>query len=78
MGERVIYRFTVSDGGRGLFDLSLADLERTGNKFKPMGHCAGLIEFDGVQTSVVCDAPAISIGNDSKPVVMDLSGKRSS
>jgi zona occludens toxin len=68
------YAFVVSKNGSRIFDLTLKDLEAAGYKFLPLGDCAGILRFAGKDRPVICDAPAMAAGTNSKPVVIDSSG----
>lgn len=70
LGSKAIYTFTVSDGGRRIFDLQLPDVQATGYLFKPLGHCSGVLTFRDKSTPVTCDAPALAVGSQEKPVVV--------
>lgn len=70
LGSKSVYTFTVSDAGRRIFDLQLAEVIATGYKFKALGHCAGVLTFRDKSTPVMCDAPALAVGSQDKPVVV--------
>lgn len=70
LGDRAVYTFTISDGGRRIFDLQLADVIATGYRFKALGHCSGVLTYRDKATPVTCDAPALAVGSQDKPVVV--------
>ncbi len=75
LGQRLVYRFVVSDGGKRIFDLFDADLRDAGYAFKPLTHCAGMLTYGKVVRPVVCDAPAQVPGSSSAPIVMEAGSK---
>ena len=70
LGQKSAYTFTISDGGRRIFDLQLSEIIATGYTFKAFGHCAGMLTFGGRQRPVTCDAPALAVGTQDRPVVV--------
>ncbi len=83
-GEKFsVFTFTVSQAGMRLFDLTRAELEKSGYTFEPLGKCAGVLHFESkthiVKTRlVICDAPAEASGKNNYPVVMDSASGKSS
>lgn len=70
LGQRAVYTFSVSDGGRRIFDLQMSDVLATGYTFKAFGHCSGVLTFRDRSMPVTCDAPALAVGSQEKPVVI--------
>lgn len=70
VGAKAIFTFTVSDGGRRIFDLQLSELLSAGYRFKALGHCSGILTFADKSRPVTCDAPVLAVGREDRPVVV--------
>ena len=71
-----IYIFEVSIGSQRILTLTSADLEEAGYRYKHLAHCMGTLTWkQGKEMPVICDAPRLTAGIDSKPVVITDSSR---
>jgi zona occludens toxin len=77
MADRVVYTFAVSEGGRRIFDATSDELRASGYAFEPLADCAGFLRYAGKARPVVCNAPHMTAGHDSKPIVVAVPAGRS-
>lgn len=74
-GETV-YVFEVSAGSQRILTLTSTDLQEAGYKYQHMAHCMGMLQWkDSKAFPVVCDAPRLTSGVESKPVVITDSSR---
>lgn len=68
-----VYTFALSSGTTRLFAyVTSDDLKKIGYVFQPLTDCAGTLRWKGNAKTVTCDAPAMSEGTSSAPVVITL------
>lgn len=65
-----VHTFAVSAAGQLLFNLTRAELEKSGYKFQALGECAGLLRYGNKTRTVICDAPVTASGRNNYPVVL--------
>ena len=74
-GETV-YVFEVSAGAQRILTLTSNDLQEAGYKYQHLAHCMGMLQWkDSKAFPVVCDAPRLMSGVESKPVVITDSSR---
>ncbi|VDO17633.1 unnamed protein product, partial [Brugia timori] len=56
MRGRVVYAFSISEGGRRFLDVTSDELKEAGYSFESLGACMGRLRFDTKVYPVVCDA----------------------
>ncbi len=69
-GKADVFTFAVSSSGQLLFNVTLAEITKSGYKFEPLGECAGLLRFAKKVRTVICDAPVTASGRNNYPVVL--------
>lgn len=68
-----VYTFALSSGSTRLFSfVTSEDLKKIGYVFQPLTDCAGTLRWRGSAKTVTCDAPAMTEGSASAPVVITL------
>lgn len=73
-----VYMFAVSQSGMVQFPLTGADLKAAGYVIQPMGECMAYLKWQDKTRSITCDVPAMAVGSNNAPVVMDAgTGRRS-
>lgn len=78
MGGKTRTLFTVSQGGRRIFDTDNEQLAAAGFKWRGMGDCFGWLDYEKRSLPVTCDAPVMASGTSERPIVFDSgSGRRS-
>lgn len=70
------YVFELSSGGQRILTLTSDDLKEAGYTYRHLAHCMGTLKWkDGKEMPVICDAPRLAAGMDSKPVVITDSSR---
>lgn len=73
MKGRTLYTFATSSGSTRLFaSVTSDDLKKIGYVFQPLTDCAGTLRWKNTAKTVTCDAPPVSEGSSSAPVVITM------
>lgn len=74
MGGRVLYTFTLSQGGARVLDMTLDEVKSAGYSYRSTGDCTGVLIWKNIRRAVMCDAPRLTTGEKSMPVVVAIPG----
>lgn len=72
LGKRTVYTFVIATGATRFHQVTSEDLAKIGYIWQPLTDCAGTLRWLKTAKSVTCDAPIISDGGSSRPVVIGL------
>lgn len=72
LGKRSVYTFVIASGATRFHQVTSEDLVKIGYVWQPFTECAGTLRWFKTAKSVTCDAPIISDGGSSRPVVIGL------
>lgn len=72
LGKRSVYTFVIASGATRFHQVTSDDLLKIGYVWQPLTECAGTLRWLKTAKSVTCDAPLISDGGSSRPVVIGL------
>ena len=72
LGKRTVYTFAIASGATRFHQVTSEDLAKIGYVWQPLTDCAGTLRWLKTAKSVTCDAPIISDGGSSRPVVIGL------
>lgn len=72
LGKRSVYTFVIASGSTRFHQVTSDDLAKIGYVWQPLTDCAGTLRWLKSAKSVTCDAPLISDGGSSRPVVIGL------
>lgn len=67
---KLLYTFELSDKGQRILSMDSSQLQEAGYRYRHLAHCMGIISWQGVEKAVTCDAPRVTAGVESKPVVI--------
>lgn len=69
-GGKVLYMFEVAMGGQRISTTDSDQLAKVGYVYRHLAECAGVLDWHGQQRPITCDAPRLTLGAESKPIVM--------
>jgi len=75
---QMVHAFSISSGGQRIFELQEVDLKQAGYGWKGLSECMGYLTYKKQTRAVLCDAPILSAGHQSAPVVIADGSRRSS
>lgn len=70
LGTRLVYMFEVSANGQRIGTTDDVQLAKAGYRYTHLAECAGVIHWHGEDRPITCDAPRLTQGMDSKPIVV--------
>ncbi len=69
-GGTLVYMFEVSANGQRIGTTDNVQLAKAGYSYTHLAECAGVLNWHGEDRPVTCDAPRLTQGVESKPIVV--------
>lgn len=67
---KMLYMFEVAMNGQRIGTTDSVQLAKAGYSYTHLAECAGVLDWHGDQRPVTCDAPRLTQGVESKPIVV--------
>lgn len=69
-GGKLVYMFEVSANGQRIGTTDNVQLAKAGYSYTHLAECAGVLNWHGEDRPITCDAPRLTQGVESKPIVV--------
>ncbi len=70
MRKQVVYMFDVAMNGQRIGTTDSVQLAKIGYVYRHLAECAGVLDWHGDERPITCDAPRLTQGQDSRPIVV--------